>query len=84
MATDEGPGVGKILVVLVPFLVVGAPLIALVWSAANDLMEGRFPQVMLAVPALVALIVVLIFFGRSLQRLDRVPHGARRSRDGGR
>ncbi len=84
MATDEGPGVGKILVVLVPFLLVGAPLVALVWSAANDLMEGRYRQVALVIPALVVLLIVLILFGRSLQRLDRVPHGLRRSRDGGR
>jgi ABC-type enterobactin transport system permease subunit len=80
MATDEGPGVGKILVVLVPFLLVGAPLVALVWSAANDLMEGRYRQVALVIPALVVLLVVLIVFGRSLQRLDRVTHDPRRRR----
>lgn len=84
MATDEGPGVGRILVVLVPFLLVGAPLVALVWTAANDLMEGRYRQVALVIPALVVLLIVLILFGRSLQRLDRVTRGPRRSRDGGR
>jgi ABC-type enterobactin transport system permease subunit len=78
MPTDEGPGVGKILVVLVPFLLVGAPLVALVWSAANDLMEGRYRQAALVIPALVVLLIVLVLFGRSLQRLDRVTHGPRR------
>jgi hypothetical protein len=83
MATDEGPSVGRILVVLVPFLVITAPLVAVLWEAVNDVMDGRLARLTLALPLLLVVLVVLVVFGRALQRLDQAGH-APGSRNAGR
>lgn len=55
------------------FVVLGAPLVWVVWEAVNKLLTGHPGDVhwALTLPALALLIVLLALLGRSTARLDR-------------
>jgi hypothetical protein len=70
MATASEPSVGKILLLLAVFLVPGVPIVAVAWSALNDVVAGELRRLVVAVPATIVFASLLVLFGRSLRRLD--------------
>lgn len=54
------------------FVVLGAPLVWVVWEAVNDLLSGHVGDVnwVRTLPALVLLIGLLVLLGRSAAKLD--------------
>jgi hypothetical protein len=70
MATAREPGVGKILLLLAAFLVVGIPLVAVTWSAVNDAAAGQLGRLIVALPMAAAFAILLAVLGRQLRRLD--------------
>jgi hypothetical protein len=76
MAAPREPSIGRILLLLAVFLLPGIPLVAVAWSAVNDVAAGQLGRLVVAIPATAALAVLLFFFGRRLQRLDDRPRGS--------
>jgi len=70
MATAREPSVGRILMLLAAFLIPGIPLVAVAWSAVNDVAAGQLGRLVVAIPATAAFAVLLAIFGRLLRRLD--------------
>jgi hypothetical protein len=70
MATASEPSVGKILLLLAVFLIPGVPIVAVAWSALNDVVAGELRRLVVAVPATIVFAILLVLFGRSLRRLD--------------
>lgn len=70
MATAREPSVGRILMLLAAFLIPGIPLVAVAWGAVNDVAAGQLDRLAVAIPATVAVAVLLAIFGRLLRRLD--------------
>jgi hypothetical protein len=70
MAEAEDPGAGKIFVVLAVFLVVGVAIVAVMWSAVNEVIAGSLGRLVVALPMLIVFLVFLFVFGRQLQRLE--------------
>lgn len=54
------------------FVVLGAPLVWVVWEAVNKLLTGHPGDInwVLTLPALALLIVLLVLLGRSAPKLD--------------
>lgn len=54
------------------FVVLGAPLVWVVWEAVNKLLTGNPGEISwaLTLPALALLIVLLVLLGRSTPKLD--------------
>lgn len=71
MATRDEPGVGRIVLVLAAFLVVGIPMVAIGWNAVNLALAGDLRQLLVAVPLVLLFAGFLVLFGRRLQRLER-------------
>ena len=67
---------GRILLILAVFLLPAIPLVAVAWSAVNDVAAGQLGRLVVAIPATAAFAVLLVFFGRRLQRLDDGPRGS--------
>jgi NADH:ubiquinone oxidoreductase subunit K len=70
MATARELSVGKILMLLAAFLLPAIPLVAVAWSAVNDVAAGQLERLVVAIPATAAFAVLLAIFGRLLRRLD--------------
>lgn len=70
MATDREPSFGKIVMFLAAFLLPAIPLVAIAWSAVNDVAAGQLGRLFVAFPATAAVAVLLAVFGRLLRRLD--------------
>ncbi len=73
MARPEHPGVGRILLVLGAFLIVGVPMVAVVWNAVNRAVAGDVGQLLVAAPLLLVFVGFLFLFGRGVQWLERRP-----------
>ena len=73
-STGEGGGPGALSIVLAMLLlvVVGGPLVYVLWGAVNNLLLGEPGRVRLAVvlPAAVAFVVVLLFVARLVRRWE--------------
>ena len=70
MATAREPSVGRILVLLAAFLIPGVPLVAVAWSAVNDVAAGQLARLVVAIPSTAAFAILLAVFGRLLRRLE--------------
>jgi hypothetical protein len=70
MATTRKPSVGKIVSLLAAFLIPGVPLVAVAWSAVNDVAAGQVGRLVVAIPTTGAFAILLALFGRLLRRLD--------------
>jgi hypothetical protein len=70
MATDDAPSVGRIVVFLGVFLVVGVPIVAVLWNAVNEIAKGDLGLLAIGLPALALFVVFLVVFARQLQRLE--------------
>jgi len=60
----------KDLTLLAAFLLPAIPLVAVAWSAVNDVAAGQLERLVVAIPATAAFAVLLAIFGRLLRRLD--------------
>jgi len=65
-------GTGTLLLLMGVFVVVGAPLVYLLWSVVNDILTGHIVRLHLALaaPALIVFVVVLNLLARSIRRWD--------------
>lgn len=65
-------GFGRLMLVMAAFVIVGAPLVYLLWRVVNDLLTGQVvgTRLLLAVPALVVFIIVLTVLARTIRRWD--------------
>lgn len=65
-------GFGGLMLVMAGFVIVGAPLVYLLWRVVNDLLTGQVvgTRLLLAVPALVVFIIVLNVLARTVRRWD--------------
>jgi hypothetical protein len=70
MAGVEDPGAGKMFVVLAVFLIIGVAIVAVMWSALNEVIAGSLGRLVVAFPMVIVFLVFLALFGRQLQRLD--------------
>jgi hypothetical protein len=54
------------------FVVVGTPLVYLLWTVVNDLLTGNIvtSRLLLAVPVLIVFIIVLTVLARTVRRWD--------------
>jgi hypothetical protein len=60
------------MLVMAAFVIVGTPLVYLLWRVVNDLLTGQVvgTRMLLAVPALVVFIIVLNVLARTVRRWD--------------
>jgi hypothetical protein len=60
------------MLVMAGFVIVGAPLVYLLWRVVNDLLTGQVvgTRLLLAVPALVVFIILLNVLARTVRRWD--------------
>ena len=65
-------GFGGLMLVMAAFVIVGTPLVYLLWRVVNDLLTGQVvgTRLLLAVPALVVFIIVLNVLARTIRRWD--------------
>jgi hypothetical protein len=65
-------GFGRLMLVMAAFVVVGTPLVYLLWSVVNDLLSGQIVmnRLLLAGPVLIVFIIVLRVLARTVTRLD--------------
>jgi hypothetical protein len=65
-------GFGRLMLVMAAFVIVGTPLVYLLWRVVNDLLTGQIvgTRLLLAVPALVVFIIVLNVLARTIRRWD--------------
>ena len=72
---DSSPGMGRLLGIIALYAALGAPLLALVWEALNQLLGGRVnaPLLLAALPALTVLILLLRLLARTVSRVAASP-----------
>ena len=70
MTTAPEPSVGRIIGLLAAFLIPSVPLVAITWSAVNDVAAGQIGRLVVAIPTAGAFAILLALFGRRLRRLD--------------
>jgi hypothetical protein len=65
-------GTGGLMVAMLVFVIVGTPLVYLLWTVVNDLLTGTVvrSRLLLAVPALIVFIIVLNVLARTVRRWD--------------
>jgi len=68
----EPLGFGGLMASMALFVVIGTPLVYLIWKVINDLLTGHVvaSRLLLAVPALVVLWLVLKAMARSIRRWE--------------
>jgi hypothetical protein len=73
----EPLGMGALFGAMAVFVLLGSPLVFLIWETVNDLLTGHIVGLHLALagPALVVLLILFRFLGRSIARWDARMHG---------
>jgi hypothetical protein len=62
---------GRLFAMLAAFLVVGVPIVAVLWHSVNEVSSGDLGRLALAISLALAFAAFLVFFGRSIHRLER-------------
>ena len=62
---------GRLFVILAVFLVIGVPIVAVLWHNVSEVMAGQFGRLIVAIPLLIVLVAYLLFFARTVNRLER-------------
>ena len=62
---------GRLIVILAVFLVIGVPIVAVLWHNVSEVMAGQFGRLIVAIPLLIVLVAYLLFFARTVNRLER-------------
>jgi hypothetical protein len=72
MAERNEVSVGRRVVVMLAYLIVGAPLVAYLWETLNEILAGDIyaPRLLISLPLLVVLIVLLVLLARQGQRWE--------------
>lgn len=70
MARGESPGAGGLVGLLAAFLIIGVPIVAVLWDAINELVAGQLGRLAVVLPLLVVLAIFLVVFARRLGRLE--------------
>lgn len=67
--SDDTPGVAVLIAALGLFVLLGLPLVYVIWETINQVLTGNFAafRLELFLPAIVALVVVLVVFKRVLR-----------------
>lgn len=67
-----GPGALSIVLAMLLLVVVGGPLVYVLWGAVNHVLLGEIGRVRLAIvlPASIAFVVVLVFVARLVRRWE--------------
>lgn len=65
-------GLGGLMMVMGAFVIVGAPLVYLLWTVVNDILTGHIvtTRLLMAVPVLIVFIIVLNVLARTVKRMD--------------
>ena len=65
-------GLGRLMLFMAIFVVVGTPLVYLLWTVVNDLLTGHIvtSRLLMAVPVLIVFIIVLGVLARLIRRWD--------------
>jgi len=68
----ERVGFGGLMAAMALFVVLGTPLVYVLWSVVNDILTGHIvtTRLLLAVPALIVFIIVLNLLARAVRRWD--------------
>ena len=68
--SDNSPGAAGLIVAMGLFVLLGLPLVYVIWGAINELLTGNLAAVRLelVLPAIAGLVVVLVVFMRVLRR----------------
>jgi len=68
----EPLGFGGLVASMALFVVVGTPLVYLIWKVINDLLTGHIvtSRLLVAVPTLIVFLFVLKWLARSVRRWD--------------
>jgi hypothetical protein len=71
-STPQQVGLGRLMLFMAIFVVVGTPLVYLLWTVVNDLLTGHFvnSRLLMAVPVLIVFIIVLGVLARLIRRWD--------------
>lgn len=71
-STPRQVGLGGLMVAMLLFVIVGTPLVYLLWTFVNDVLTGHVvgSRLLLAVPALIVFIIVLNVLARTVRRWD--------------
>lgn len=62
---------GRLFVMLAVFLIVGVPIVAVLWHSVNQVFSGDLARMVLALPLAIVFVAYLVFFARSVHRLER-------------
>jgi hypothetical protein len=62
---------GRLFVILAVFLVIGVPIVAILWHSVNQVFAGELARLVVAIPLAVLFVAYLLFFARSVNRLER-------------
>jgi hypothetical protein len=71
-STPQQVGLGRLMLFMAIFVVVGTPLVYLLWTVVNDLLTGHIvnSRLLMAVPVLIVFIIVLGVLARLIRRWD--------------
>jgi hypothetical protein len=70
MASDDGPGIGRLVILLGIFAIVGIPIVAVLWDAVNHVAAGDLGRLVVAVPTAAVFVVFLIVLAGRIRRLE--------------
>ena len=62
---------GRLFLMLAAFLVVGVPIVAVLWHSVNQLFSGDLARAVVAIPLALVFVAFLFLFARSITRLER-------------
>jgi hypothetical protein len=62
---------GRLFLTLAAFLVIGVPIVAVLWHSVNQVFAGELGRLIVAIPLAIAFVAYLLFFARSVNRLER-------------
>lgn len=73
---DRGMGTGTLIALMVAFVVVGMPLVYILWSTLNELLAGRVDgaQLLIAIPVLALFLGLLAILAKSIRSWERRLH----------
>lgn len=71
-STPQQVGFGRLMLFMAIFVIVGTPLVYLLWTVVNDLLTGHFvpSRLLLAAPVLIVFIILLNVLARTVRRWD--------------
>ncbi len=69
-ARGRGLAIGRLMVLIGVFVLVGVPIVAVLWDAVNHVVEGELGRLVIALPALAVFVAFLFVLGNRIRRLE--------------